>query len=54
MIRQTFPRAAKRPGTRFVDIPANNLGFETIQTAYRTGFLEGYPNNMFFPEPNIP
>ena len=54
MIRQAFPRAAKRQGTQFVDVPSNYWGLEAIQTAYRTGFLEGYPNRIFLPEQNIP
>jgi hypothetical protein len=54
MIRKAFPRAAKRSGTQFVDVPANYWGLEAIQTAYRTGFLEGYPNSIFLPEQNIP
>ena len=54
MIRKAFPRAAKRAGTQFVDVPANYWGLEAIQTAYRTGFLEGYPNSIFLPEQNIP
>ncbi len=54
MIRQAFPIAAKRQGTQFVDVPANYWGYEAIQAAYRTGFLEGYPNNVFIPNQNIP
>jgi len=54
MIRQAFPREPKRAGTQFVDVPASYWGLEAIQSAYRTGFLEGYPNNIFIPEQNIP
>lgn len=54
MIRQAFPRTAKRPSTQFVDVPTSFWGFEAIQSAYRTGFLEGYPNNIFLPGQNIP
>ena len=54
MIRQAFQRAPQRQGTQFADVPANYWGLEAIQTAYRTGFLEGYPNNIFLPEQNIP
>lgn len=54
MIRQAFPRAPKRAGTQFADVPANYWGFEAIQAAYRLGFLEGYPNNVFLPGQNIP
>jgi hypothetical protein len=54
MIRQAFPRGPERPGVEFVDVPANYWGAEAIQVAYRTGFLEGYPNRVFNPEQNIP
>lgn len=55
MIRQAFQqRAVKRTGTQFVDVPINYWGYEAIQAAYRLGFLQGYPNNIFIPEQNIP
>jgi hypothetical protein len=54
MIRQAFPRNPERQGIDFVDVPANYWGYEAIQAAYQTGFLEGYPNNIFNPEQNIP
>ncbi|NEQ20678.1 MAG: S-layer homology domain-containing protein [Microcoleus sp. SIO2G3] len=54
MIRKAFGRAPERTGINFVDVPPTYWGFEAIQAAYRTGFLEGYPNNIFQPEQNIP
>lgn len=54
MIRQAFGGAPQRSGTQFVDVPANYWGYEAIQEAYRLGFLQGYPNNIFLPEQNIP
>ncbi|HEY9666529.1 MAG TPA: S-layer homology domain-containing protein [Coleofasciculaceae cyanobacterium] len=54
MIRKAFETAAERPGKDFVDVPANYWGYEAIQEAYRMGFLEGYPNDVFIPEQNIP
>jgi len=54
MIRQAFPGAPKRQGTNFVDVPVNYWGYDAIQAAYGLGFLEGYPNNVFLPEQNIP
>lgn len=54
MVRQAFGGAPERPGISFVDVPVTYWGFEAIQEAYRTGFLEGYPNNIFQPEQNIP
>ncbi|HEY9604415.1 MAG TPA: S-layer homology domain-containing protein [Allocoleopsis sp.] len=54
MIRQAFPGQPKRQGTNFVDVSVNYWGYDAIQAAYRLGFLEGYPNNVFIPEQNIP
>ncbi len=55
MIRQAFQqRAVKRTGNQFVDVPTKYWGYEAIQAAYRLGFLQGYPNNVFVPEQNIP
>jgi len=54
MIRQAFQRAPKRLETQFVDVAASFWGNQAIQAAYRTGFLEGYPNNIFLPDQNIP
>lgn len=54
MIRQAFDQPLERPRTRFVDIPVNFWALEAIQEAYRMGFMEGYPNNIFFPDQNIP
>ncbi|MBE9125400.1 MULTISPECIES: S-layer homology domain-containing protein [unclassified Coleofasciculus] len=54
MIRQAFEQSLQRQGTQFVDIPRNYWAFDAIQEAYRMGFLEGYPNNIFLPEQNIP
>jgi len=54
MIRQAFQREPKRPATQFVDVPGTFWGFDAVQAAYRRGFLEGYPNNIFQPGQNIP
>jgi hypothetical protein len=54
MIRKAFGRPPERAGINFVDVPPTYWGLEAIQAAYRTGFLEGYPNNIFQPEQNIP
>ena len=54
MIRKAFPGPDKRSGTQFVDVPANYWGYDAIEAAYRLGFLEGYPNNVFLPQQNIP
>ncbi len=54
MIRQAFDQPLERAGTQFTDIPANFWALDAIQEAYRMGFLEGYPNNIFLPAQNIP
>ncbi len=54
MIRKAFERRPERGGKQFVDVPPNYWGYEAIQEAYRTGFLEGYPNDIFIPNQNIP
>ncbi|MBD1896885.1 S-layer homology domain-containing protein [Coleofasciculus sp. FACHB-129] len=54
MIRKAFQRPATRQAIDFVDVPANYWGYTAIQEAYRTGFLEGYPNQVFQPNQNIP
>lgn len=54
MIRQAFEQPLERPATQFSDIPANFWALDAIQEAYRMGFMEGYPNNIFLPDQNIP
>lgn len=54
MIRQAFDQPLERPATQFADIPANFWALDAIQEAYRMGFIEGYPNNIFLPDQNIP
>jgi len=54
MIRQAFDQPLERPATQFADIPANFWALDAIQEAYRMEFIEGYPNNIFLPDQNIP
>ncbi|MEW6492349.1 MAG: S-layer homology domain-containing protein [Cyanobacteriota bacterium] len=54
MIRKAFETAAERSGKQFVDVDPSFWGYEAIQEAYRMGFLEGYPNDIFLPGQNIP
>jgi hypothetical protein len=54
MVRQAFSRTPMRQGTSFVDVPGNYWAISAIQDAYTTGFLSGYPGNVFRPEENIP
>jgi hypothetical protein len=54
LLRQAFAQNTIRPGVNFVDVPASYWAFDAIQEAYQMGFLQGYPNNVFQPEQNIP
>lgn len=54
MIRKAFQLDAVRSSTQFEDVPASYWGYDAIDRAYQIGFLEGYPNNVFIPEQNIP
>lgn len=54
MIRQAFQKQRVRGATNFVDVPSDYWAFQAIQEAYTTGFLTGYPGNVFQPNQNIP
>lgn len=54
MVRQAFSRSPVRQSASFVDVPGNYWATTAIQDAYTTGFLSGYPGNVFRPEENIP
>jgi hypothetical protein len=54
MLRQAFDRPTVRQPINFVDVPSNYWGLDAIREAYATGFLAGYPGNVFNPEQNIP
>lgn len=54
MIRQAFNIQQVRSSTNFVDVPADYWAATAIQEAYTTGFMSGYPGNIFNPNQNIP
>ncbi|HEY9664287.1 MAG TPA: S-layer homology domain-containing protein [Allocoleopsis sp.] len=54
MVRQAFRQAAVREPARFMDVPSDYWAYSAIQDAYTTGFLAGYPENLFRPDENIP
>lgn len=54
MVRQAFRRSPIRDAVRFNDVPSNYWAAEAIREAYTTGFLTGYPGNIFRPDENIP
>jgi hypothetical protein len=49
-----FNKGKVRDAIRFNDVPSNYWAFTAIQEAYTTGFLAGYPGNVFRPEQRIP
>lgn len=51
---ESFNQPAIRGNTNFVDVRSNYWAAPAIQTAYTTGFMAGYPGNVFRPEQNIP
>lgn len=54
MINRAFNRPVVRQPVNFADVPAGYWGAEAIQRAYTTGFMAGYPGNVFRPNENIP
>lgn len=54
MISKAFQKNPNREAIAFADVPAYYWASEAIQEAYQTGFLAGYPNNVFLPNQNIP
>ncbi|URR35870.1 S-layer homology domain-containing protein [Thermosynechococcus sp. HN-54] len=55
MLGKAFPNApvVRAPST-FNDVPSTFWAASAIQNATRTGFLSGYPGNVFQPNQNIP
>ncbi len=55
MVGKAFPTAARvRGATQFVDVPSSFWAYSAIEQASQTGFLSGYPGNVFNPSQNIP
>ncbi len=54
MISKAFNKPRVREPIIFVDVPTNNWAATPIQRAYTTGFMAGYPGNVFRPSENIP
>ncbi len=54
LLNQAFPDVqTERAGTSFVDVPDDYWDQEAIQTAYRKGFLSGYPDQEFHPDDRV-
>lgn len=55
IVRKAFSRgAAVRNGRTFSDVAAKYWAAASIDKAYTTGFLSGYPDGTFLPEQQIP
>ncbi|BAY89362.1 MULTISPECIES: fasciclin domain-containing protein [unclassified Tolypothrix] len=56
MIQKAFNQNAVRqlPAGGFSDVPANFWAADAIRVAYETGFMSGYPGNVFLPNQQIP
>jgi uncharacterized lipoprotein YddW (UPF0748 family) len=54
MVTKAFQRTPERPAVQFSDVPAGHWAVGVIETAYRTGWLTGYPDQRFRPFQVIP
>lgn len=54
LVSKAFPQNPQRQAIAFVDVPAYYWAQQAIQSAYSSGFLAGYPGNVFNPEQSIP
>ncbi len=56
MIQKAFNQPAVRQLSSggFRDVPSNYWAMSAIQKAYETGFMAGYPGNVFLPNQQIP
>ena len=54
MLNKSMNKASIRNGVTFVDVDPNYWAASAIQKAYTTGFMAGYPGNIFEPTQNIP
>jgi uncharacterized lipoprotein YddW (UPF0748 family) len=54
LIVKAFRRDPQRPAVKFVDVPTGYWAAGAIETAYRTGWLTGYPDQRFQPAQVIP
>ncbi len=55
MVSSAFPNASEiRSGGEFIDVPAQYWAKAAIRTAYKMGFLSGYPGGVFNPNEKMP
>ncbi|HEY9598743.1 MAG TPA: S-layer homology domain-containing protein, partial [Cyanophyceae cyanobacterium] len=53
VLQKAFSRPKKRPNVPFTDVPTNHWAVAAIRQAYETGFISGYPGNLFRPDASI-
>ncbi|MCX5933281.1 MAG: S-layer homology domain-containing protein, partial [Pseudanabaena sp. LacPavin_0818_WC45_MAG_42_6] len=54
MLSKAVTKVPIRGGVTFVDVASSYWAASAIQTSYTTGFMSGYPGNVFEPAQNIP
>ena len=54
IVTKAFAPQAQQQATNFRDVSRNFWAYDAIQTATRSPFLAGYPNNTFRPQLEIP
>jgi hypothetical protein len=54
MLNKAVKKAPIRGGVTFVDVDSTYWASSAIQKSYTTGFMSGYPGNIFEPSQNIP
>ena len=54
MLSKAMTKAPIRNSVTFGDVPSNYWAAQAIQKSYTTGFMSGYPGNVFSPNQNIP
>ncbi len=54
LVQAAFQGTEMRDLRKFNDVPNKYWAASAIEKAYSTGFMSGYPNNMFRPEEKIP
>lgn len=54
LVQAAFHGTDMRDLHKFNDVPNKYWAESAIEKAYSTGFMSGYPNNMFHPEEKIP
>lgn len=54
IVSKAFSPKPQRQAVDFKDVSRNFWGYQAIQTAYRGGFVAGYPGGLFQPQQQIP